>query len=50
MQDAKPDCQVKVNSYALGNEVVKEDLELTVQHNDQWVQGEAFHRGQTPEC
>ena len=50
MQDAKPDGQVKVNSYALGNEVVKEDLELTVQHNGQWVQGEAIHRGQIPEC
>ena len=50
MQDAKPDCQAKLKSYALGKKVVEVDLEPTVQHKDLWVQGEAFHRGQSLKC
>jgi hypothetical protein len=41
----KPDCQVKSNGDALGSDVEVEDLELTVQHRELWIQGEAIHRG-----
>ena len=47
MQDAKPDCQVKLKSYALGTKAVDEDLKLAVQHREQWVRDEAIHLGQS---
>ena len=45
MQDAKPDCQVELKSHALGKKAVDEELDLTVQHLEQWVRDEAIHQG-----